>query len=381
MRRIYYLGHYDTLDNKDENRHYELAASTKMSYILSAMEANGESVEVISPCTTRNNRFYKGKVVPIGKNSRLKLFSTWPYNPRVLRVAGRQLGKIKLFLYIFLKIKKTDTLIAYHALGLMRRLKWLKKLKKFRLLMEVEELYGDVMNRPSVSEAEKKFMQIADGYLFPAKQLNDKLNQNNKPYVLIHGTYQEEKDYGVHFTEPALCNKIHCVYAGTFDPRKGGAIMAANAARYLPENYHLHILGFGKKEDIDNMDELVASLSKSCSCTISYDGCLKGEEYLRFLQKCQIGLSTQNPNAAFNDTSFPSKILSYMANGLQVVTVRIPVVEDSAVHKWMHYYDEPTPEAIAKAILSVNNASEDGDGRKCIAELNRAFTKELKDFL
>jgi glycosyltransferase involved in cell wall biosynthesis len=156
--------------------------------------------------------------------------------------------------------------------------------------------------------------------------------------------------------------------------------MAAEAARYLPENYHLHIIGFGNEADVKAMQDRIRELEQSSKCAISYDGCLRGEEYIQFLQKCQVGLSTQNPNAAFNDTSFPSKILSYMANGLQVVTVRIPVVEEAAIGQWMHYYDEPTPQAVADAILSVQT-SDARESRQIISRLDQEFVKNINKLL
>ena len=114
--------------------------------------------------------------------------------------------------------------------------------------------------------------------------------------------------------------------------------------------------------------------------TVSYDGLLSGEDYIQFLQKCQIGLSTQNPDAAFNATSFPSKILSYMANGLRVVTIRIPAIEGSAVTENLYYYDKQTPEEIAKAIEAID--FQDGyNSRKKIFELHQQFAKDLKDLL
>ena len=108
---------------------------------------------------------------------------------------------------------------------------------------------------------------------------------------------------------------------------------------------------------------LSTAFQKSQKAKITYDGLLSGEEYIKFIQSCDIGLSTQNPNGKYNDTSFPSKILSYMANGLRVVSVRIPVVEESGIGKCVCYYDEQTPENIAKAIKSID-FSEEYDSRK-----------------
>ena len=113
---------------------------------------------------------------------------------------------------------------------------------------------------------------------------------------------------------------------------------------------------------------------------MSYDGLLSGEEYIRFIQSCDIVLSTQNPDAAFNATSFPSKILSYMANGLRVVSIRIPAIEQSAVGDALFYYDRQTSEEIAKAILSVDMNSS-YDSRTLIHALDNAFFMHIGNFL
>ena len=66
-----------------------------------------------------------------------------------------------------------------------------------------------------------------------------------------------------------------------------------------------------------------------------------------------------------------------MANGLRVVSIRIPAIETSAIGKYMYYYDEQTPEMIANAIKSVN-INDDYNGREVISELDLQFQKDLK---
>ena len=170
--------------------------------------------------------------------------------------------------------------------------------------------------------------------------------------------------------------KIHCVYAGTLDPRKGGAAAAAASALFLNGNYHIHILGFGNEKEKKEMYDIIDDISKKTEARITYDGLLSGDEFTSFIQSCDIGFSTQNPDAAFNSTSFPSKILTYMVNGLRVVSIRIPAIEKSAVGKFMYYYDEQTPENIANAVKSIDLA--DGyDSRKELERLSCEFTDKL----
>lgn len=39
--KMYYLGYYDVVSNAEENRNHVLAASNKMTYIVSALERCG----------------------------------------------------------------------------------------------------------------------------------------------------------------------------------------------------------------------------------------------------------------------------------------------------------------------------------------------------
>lgn len=371
-----YIGYYDCEQNKGENRNYVLAATNKMTYIASVLARNGAPVEIISASGTLNTKPCPGKTLEIAPDIMLKLFPSMGTGGRIKRVLSRWRLHAHLFLYLMIHIRKGETVILYHSLGYMGLIRLIRAVKKFRLILEMEEIYGDVLGKKNVSERERKFAAQADGYIFPTVLLKEHLDIADKPYVLIHGTYQVEPQISDGFGD----DKIHVVYAGTFDPRKGGAAAAVAAAEFLPENYHVHILGFGSSRDVANMKQVIKDVSGKTKATVTYDGLLSGEDYIRFIQSCQIGLSTQNPDADFNATSFPSKILSYMANGLRVVSIRIPAIETSAVGNDMYYYDKQTPEEIAKAIANID-LLDDYAGRDLILKLDKQFRQEIKEIL
>ena len=379
-----YLAYYDTPANQIENRNYAPAATGKVDYICAVLNRIGYSVELVSASMTHNKCGCKGKVVQLSEKTSLKLFPSLGKGFLPKRILRRLLFDMGMFFYLLFHIKKGEDLLVYHSLGYANMVWTLRKIKKFRLILEVEEIYADVNGRERDRKKEFRLFAAADAYVFPTELLNQKINNKNKPYVLVHGTYQAEPERKCDVFADNLQReekrRIHCVYAGTLDPRKGGAIAAASAAEFLPENYHIHILGFGSKVQTENMLELVTSLSKRCRCGITYDGLLNGEAYIRFLQSCDIGLSTQNPDAAFNATSFPSKILSYMANGLRVVSIRIPAVEGSEIGDYPYYYDHQTPEAIAEAILKVD-LEDSYDARSVLFRLDREFARALKNCL
>lgn len=89
------------------------------------------------------------------------------------------------------------------------------------------------------------------------KNLLNEIAQN-RPYIVINGTYKTEVDKSVSFND----SKIHCIYAGTFDEIKGGAA-AAVAAEFLPSNYHIHILGFGTEKQKNNLLAVIDRVKKS----------------------------------------------------------------------------------------------------------------------
>ena len=197
--------------------------------------------------------------------------------------------------------------------------------------------------------------------------------------MIIYGTYQVEKQRDLQ--EPILDpKKIHLLYAGTFDPRKGGAAAAVAAASALSEQYHVHIIGFGSERDKAVLLEQIDQVSGTAKATVSYDGLLSGEEYIRFVQSCDVGFSTQTPDGIYNETSFPSKVLSYMANGLRVVSVKIKVLERSEISDLISYYEENTPKAIADAVKKID-FSEPYDSRGIIGVLDHKFVHALNRLL
>ncbi len=383
-KRIYYLGYYDVPENKSENRNVVLSAATKMSYVITALEALGYSVTVLSASHTKNKRGYKKKSIAIGKRSLLLLPRSLPSGGKLRRIISILYQRVRLALDMIRHLGKGDALLVYHSLAYARLVRWLKKIKGFRLILEMEELYADVNGRRRDRKKEERLAKAADAYLFPTELLNERINKTHKPYAIAHGTYRAEEervtkgDYRARMGwDP---HRIHLVYAGTLDPRKGGALAAAACAAFLNENYHLHLLGFGSETEIRAIKSTLAEAESRSGCRATFDGLLAGEDYLSFLQGCDVGLSTQNPAAAFNDTSFPSKILSYMANGLRVVSIRIPAVETSAVSRALCYYDTQEPQALAEAILSIDWQAP-YDARALLQRLDTTFTEELKKLM
>lgn len=368
--KTYYIGLFPGVAKR---RQSVLAATNKMEYIYKSLLKCGKDVELVSCSVSADKTGEAGCEKQLGERLKLRQFRTLGRKNKVINVLDRFLMKWQLFWYFIFHSRKTDTVIAYHSPLYCKVLAWLKRIKKWKLILEVEEIYGDVSGNARLKKRELQICKSTDAFIFPTQLLSDAVNFRQKPYILIHGTYQVEPDRGIRFHD----GKIHVVYAGTFDPRKGGAIASVMAGKFLPENYHIHIIGFGSEKDKKYLLNKIEEVSKKSKCTVTYDGLKSGEEYIRFIQSCDIGLSTQNPDAAFNETSFPSKVLSYLANGLRVVSIRIRALEQSAVNDLLFYYDENSPQAIAEAVKRINPETV-YDSRKRIADLSENFVREIE---
>ena len=372
-----YLGYY--AKNAVVERSNPLAAVTKMDYVANVLSRN-EYTEIISASGVLGNKSDIAHTQRINDNLSVHYFYSVGRKNPILGKIGTLLLHLQLLHYLLTQAKRDEPIIVYHSLGYMRIIRCARKIKKFKLILEVEEIYADVSENKKTRRKELQFFRCADAYIFPTKLLSNEINKSNKPEVIIHGTYQVEPDRKCNIfkddIQESVEKVIHCVYAGTFDPTKGGAAAAA-AAEFLPENYHVHILGFGTDEQKKQLQELIAAVQKKTKCTLTYDGLNSGEEYIQFLQKCHIGLCTQIPDAKYTETSFPSKVLVYLANGLRVLSVRIPAVENSAVGGILYYYDNQSPQEIANAIMSIP-IEEDYNSRQLLNQLDEDCERNLK---
>lgn len=356
-----------------------IAATNKMYYIASSISRGNKPVEILSPSwyVDRDTHMAKANKIKLGEYLTLIQVPSFSTSIKSINYIRIVIAKVWILFYILKNIKKGENIIVYHSLGLIDIIKIAKKIKGFNLVLEVNEVYTDVHKySDKVIKKEKKFLESADKYIFCTELLNKKINKSNKPYIINYGTYKVEPYKNKYFND----KRIHIVYAGTFDLVKGGATTAIKIAEYLDEKYHIHIIGFGTQKETCHIHEMINNISGKTKCKITYDGMLDGEKYIDFLQRCDIGLSTQTPSGAYNETSFPSKVLSYMANGLRVVSIRLKVLEESRVNDLLYYYNNDEPKEIAELILSIN-LEVPYNSRTKIAELDRIFEKEIKELV
>lgn len=376
-KRIYYVGYYDTLEHADEARGSVPAATDKMDYIMDVLTEVGYEVEIVSASITRGRVRLPGRVSEVRPGITLRLFPTLPWGNKFRRVASVLYSKWQIFNFLVRHIARDETVIVYHSLAYNRVVRMAHRIRRFHFISEMEEIYSDVISASAQARrTEIRSVSSAASFILPTDLLSTVLNRKKVPEVVIHGSYNREPTLPPH---PALTQpEVHVVYAGVVNKDKG-AFRTVDAARFLPANYHVHILGFGREEEITALKEHIVRVAPKAKCQVSYDGLLRGTEYKQFLQTCVVGVVGQIASATYASTSFPSKILSYMANGLTVVSDRFDAVENSALGESLIYTKGDGAEDLAEAIKCA--ASEERESRQILEDLHTRFAKELRALL
>lgn len=376
MSKIVYLGHYCDLASSRKN---SPAAVNVMSYVIDSVNKLGYEITVVSPVQKKDGDVCCREMQRINEKT-VCIYTPTLKKPARWNIPYRAMQKWRREWNLRRELARTvedgDTLLVYHSLGLMDAVWWIRRRRNIQLILQVCELYADAESVISEQRRNKEiaYVQVADKYIFMSDMLAQILGEG-KPYAVCLGDCRN-----VSLKSRVKTEKIHVVYAGTLDPVKGGCINAVQAARFLNERYHVHILGVGNEEQIDEIKRQICDISGRTSAEVTYDGILTGNAYTAFLQQCDIGLSTQNAEKEFNATSFPSKILSYLSQGLRVVSARIPVIEDSDVGEFLYYYESGSPEQIAEVIQSID-MNQPYNSAEIVRTLDREFREDLKKLL
>lgn len=375
-KEIKYIGFYNIAESKAK-RVGNLAAINKMDYIADAIQQAGCDVHIISPSWSSdddtNAGFHRKETIQICPGKKVTFCPTFNTNNKLTRNIKIVYTLFWLFFWLLKNAKRNEKILLYHVQWLSIPIRWAKKIKGFQLILEVEEIYGYVSAiHPYFNVLENRLLASADYYVFSTELLAQKI-KSNKPYIIIYGEYKIYPKLEI----PPDDGKIHLLYAGIIDTHKAGAFNAVEAARYLSGKYVLHVIGFG---EVELLKKKISEVNALNGCRVIYDGTLNGDDYIKYCQKCHIGLSTQNMDGEYLNSSFPSKILSYMALGLVVVSCNIECVKISKIGEFIYYYNNNNPKEIAETIISIdfNNLL---DSASEIKKLNDDFVIALSKLL
>lgn len=237
---VHYINFYGTPDNP-RNLNFATACVSKVEYLWRVMNQAGFQVSNVSVCWTKNRFFcaYRKQVLETDDRGRQIYFSTFGAPVRLFRGAAVLWSKFQLCFYLLFQVKRSDTVLFYHSPFYLPLLNLIRRIRGFRLVAEVEEIYAAAKNQGAAAQnREISALQQADAFYLVNDLMASRCGFGEKPCWVSYGNYhipeREHRDFGD--------GRIHAVYAGVVEEIKRGAFIAVETAEFLPGNYCVDIL-------------------------------------------------------------------------------------------------------------------------------------------
>lgn len=354
MSKIYFVTEYAD-GNTERDLDCFVSALTVSSYIRDCIiESPKNNLTILSTATSKKQAYITPSKKIVSESERhIYLASLRNNNTKCIRVLNQLLTTLQIMAYIYCQVEKDDYVLIYHSYGISRLLYYFRKIIKRKYILFVGEIYNAVNMQPDNKiKQEIEYISGAYGYIY-ANDLMNEIFSFSKPFAICYSSYKNKKYNPQSFDD----GKIHIVYAGKIARKViNDAFIALECAKYLDDNYHIHILGYGDKEDLEFLNKQIEEINKEESfSTVSYDGCLSGEEYDDFLSKCQIGLCTRTLQEPYSHYCFPSKTVIYLSHNLVPICPNIEALRKSAIADDLLFVDTMEPKEIAKCILANSN--------------------------
>lgn len=358
-----------------EKRTGAVSGDTITLYLTELLNGAGYRVELISATKTIDGgKHSQGKTVRMGNNS-LIVSPAIGGRGKLIKAFKALYQNLWLLFYLIKNTQRREKILLYHTISEIPALLLAKKLKKLVFIDYVGEIYHQVSHHSKMNIfLENRILSKVDRYIFSSPLLNEKINLTGKPSMIMYGAFTNTPVYSTETHEG-----IKVVYAGIINENKG-AFTLCDVSKYLDAHYSIHIIGFGEEEDIKKLQDKISIINQESECQVVFDGLLKGTEYQKYLQGCDIGICPQITDEAYNSVSFPSKISVYMSNGLNVLVPDIPVMRHSSMKQYFNYFQEYAPYEIAMSLKNITLKSS-CEIRKLIDELGRQTLISLENLI
>lgn len=183
-----------------------------------------------------------------------------------------------------------------------------------------------------------------DAYLFLTQAMNDIVNPNNKPYVVIEG----HSDISMAERENTLEKKSFpnvIMYAGGVSKIYGLEMLAHAFQKLDPDDWELHIYGKGDYEG-----ELI-EFSKEHK-KIKFLGLLPNAQIVDRQIEATVLVNPRPTDAEYVKYSFPSKTLECMVSGTPLITTQLPGMP-AEYNEYVYIFDDESVAGYAETLKKV----------------------------
>ena len=205
-------------------------------------------------------------------------------------------------------------------------------------------------------------------YVLLTQAMNDYLNKQGKPYVILEGHADITMAERIPAPEKKATPRV-CFYAGGVSRQYGLSNLVEGFRKADIPNARLHIYGPG-----DYVKELTGIAAEDDR--VYYGGMLLNAQIVDKEQEATLLINPRPTGEAYVKYSFPSKTMEYMASGTPVLTTVLPGMPKE-YHPYVYLLEDETAEGIAEQLKQILANSDETLFRKG-AEARR-FVLEQKN--
>ncbi len=242
----------------------------------------------------------------------------------------------------------TDVLNASVAYGAVIAAR-LRKKPCIGIVTDIPELMVTGTNQNHVKLV-WKVMQKCTGYVLLTEAMNETVNPEHKPYVIVEALCDSAIRPQTKRPTRAEGTK-KCMYAGLLDARYGVKTMVEGFILANVPGSELHIYGNGPYAD--ELKKVVREYPN-----IIYHGIAMNDEVVQAEMDADLLINPRPTYEEFTKYSFPSKNMEYMASGTPVLTTNLPGMPED-YRPYIYLIEDESAEGIAKAIRSTFDTTRD----------------------
>ena len=376
-KNVYYITQYPLFLDGQQVRAGQMSAKNKCDYIINTLNEVGYKVFIVSDSIYVGHKCYDcGGEEEINPDIRLKYFWCLGSEWGILRKLKDKLCIIQLMIFLLFKITCGENVVLYHSCDYVRFINIIQKIKKFNLILEIEDIYYKVWDvKKSIIRAEKAVLNQPYKAIVVSEIMKKLLA---KPKAIV--------SYGSYATYNGVINrgvnedKIIIVCTGLFDAKRGTGMLAVDTIDFLPDNYVLYLSGKIQDDSLEIITEKIREVNYRAGFEkCKFLGLLGEKEYEDLLLKANIGLNTQK-EGDYSSYIFPSKIIKYLSYNLDVVTTPGDSIVNSCLKECFHITTSFDPSDIAEQILKIK-LNRRNDYRIVLNKMHIEFKKNLVELL
>lgn len=183
-----------------------------------------------------------------------------------------------------------------------------------------------------------------DGYILLTDQMNEVINKENKPNLIIEGLIKTEDIANDNYLEFKNKKKV-IMYAGAIYKKFGIEKLVEAFYKHVTEECELWLFGSG---------DFVSELKKyqELDKRIKYKGIKFRKEILEAEKRVTLLVNPRPTREIFTKYSFPSKTLEYMASGTPIASTRLEGIPNE-YEDYIFWLEDESVEGIGKRINNI----------------------------